>query len=102
MTGEKNYLKEVKTYSNRHVTFCDGAKGKIIRKGKLDYSSVHSLDDVLLIEGLIANLISIGHLCDQELCVKLNHYECIISNKYMEQIMKGTISSCNWYMWCPK
>lgn len=57
---EKNYLKEVKSYSNSYVIFGDGAKGKIVGKGKLDYLGLPNLDDVPLIKRLIANLISIN------------------------------------------
>lgn len=68
MIGEKNYLKEVKHYSNNYVTFGDGVKRKITGKGKLNYLGLSTLDDVLLVESLITNLISISQLCDQKLC----------------------------------
>lgn len=89
MIGEKNYLKEVKSYSNNYVTFGDGVKRKITRKGKLNYLGLSTLDDVLLVKSLITNLTSISQLCDQELCVNFNCSECIVTNKQLEQIMKG-------------
>lgn len=67
MTREKNYLKEVKTYTNNSVIFGDSVKCKIVGKRRLMYLSIPNLKYVLLVEGLMANLISIAQLYDQEL-----------------------------------
>jgi hypothetical protein len=61
MMGEKNYLKEVKPYSNSYVTFGNGAKGRIKGISKLVSPGLPCLDDVLLVEGLAANLTSISY-----------------------------------------
>lgn len=60
ITGERLYLKELQPYSNIYVTFGDGAKGRIKRIGKVVYSSLPSLDNVLLMESLTTNLIIIS------------------------------------------
>lgn len=98
MTREKDYLKDLKSYFNRYVTFDYRAKGIIVGKGNLDYPGLPSLDVVLIVEGLTANLISIRQLCDQELSFNLNHSKRTFTYKRMEKIMKGTISSYNFYM----
>ncbi|KAK2359751.1 hypothetical protein QL285_085096 [Trifolium repens] len=98
MTREKAYLKEVKNYSNSYVTFSDGAKGKIKGIGKLSGLELPNLDNVLLVEGLTVNLISISQLCDQGLKASFNNSECIVSNKDQE-IMKGSRSKDNCYLW---
>jgi hypothetical protein len=67
MTGMKNFLSDLKAYSTSYVTFGDGAKGKIKGIGKLVRTGSPLLDDVLLVEGLTANLIIISQLCDQGL-----------------------------------
>ena len=69
MTGVKNLLVDIKSYSTSYVTFGDGAKGETKGVGKLEYSGVSKLDNVLLVKGLTANLISISQLCDQGLKV---------------------------------
>lgn len=61
MSGENNYLNQVKPYSNSYVTLGDGVKDKIVGKRKMDYPDLPSLDGVLLVEGLTTNLISISH-----------------------------------------
>ncbi|CAL8097233.1 unnamed protein product [Prunus armeniaca] len=47
------------------VTFGDGRKSKILGKGKIMATGTPSLDNVLLVENLQANLISVSQLCDE-------------------------------------
>jgi hypothetical protein len=47
MMGEKNYLKEVKPYSNSYVTFGNGAKGRIKGISKLVSPGLPCLGDEL-------------------------------------------------------
>jgi DNA-binding FrmR family transcriptional regulator len=67
MTGEKKYLRELNSHSEGHITFGDRAKGKVKGIGKLTDSGSPCLDDVLLVEGLTENLVSISQLCEQGL-----------------------------------
>lgn len=74
MIGDNNYLKEVVPYTNNYVTFGDGAKDKIMGKGKQVYVYLPNLEDDLIVEGMNSNLISINQLCDQNLCV---NFDCL-------------------------
>ncbi|GAU28621.1 hypothetical protein TSUD_55650 [Trifolium subterraneum] len=67
MTSEKKYLNEINPYTTSFVTFGDGAKGEIKGIGNLINKGLPKLNDVLLVKGLTANLISISQLCDQGL-----------------------------------
>jgi hypothetical protein len=62
MTGVDKYLEDVRPYVTIFVTFGDGAKGKIVGICNLVKHGVPRLDDVLLVKGLTANLISISQL----------------------------------------
>ena len=62
-------LSNLKPVSARKVTFGDGAIGKIIGKEWLNFQGLPTLDDVMLVEGLTTNLISISQLCDEGLNV---------------------------------
>lgn len=95
MTEEKTYLEMIKSYTNSYVTFGDGAKVRIKGMGKLIYPSLPSLDNVLLIEGLTSNLISIIQLCNQGLKVRFNKLKYFISSQGQELVMKGTRSKDN-------
>lgn len=99
MIVEKTYLEELKYYSNSYVTFCDGAKGIINGTGKMVSPSLPCLNDMLLVEGLTTNLISISQLCDQGFNVNFSKSECIVTNKDQEVLMKRLRSKDNFYMW---
>jgi hypothetical protein len=99
MTGNKNLLTGLHPHATSYVTFGDGAKGEIKGIGKLNCPGVPNLDNVLLVKGLTANLISISQLCDQGLNVNFTKTECLITNKENEVIMKGVRSKDNCYMW---
>jgi hypothetical protein len=67
MTGNENYFEYIYPCEKGYVTFGDDGKGKIRGKGKLIRNNLPNLDNVLFVEGLYSNLISISQLCDQGL-----------------------------------
>lgn len=60
MTGNKSVLIDLQNSSEESVVFGDGARGKIKGIGKLNIHGMPSLEGVLLVEGLTANMISIS------------------------------------------
>lgn len=60
MTGNKAFLNNLVSYDAGFVTFGDGFKSKILSKGLLTMSGLPLLKDVLLMDGLKANLLSIS------------------------------------------
>ena len=54
------------------VTFRGNTKEKIIRTGKVGKNSSSCIDDVMLVEGLAYNLLSISQLCDKDCKVTFN------------------------------
>ncbi|KAK2451628.1 putative mitochondrial protein [Trifolium repens] len=99
MTGVETYLKDLKGYASSSVTFGDGAKGEILGIGKLVNKELPNLENVLLVKGLTANLISISQLCDQGLRVNFTKEECLVSNDQGEILMRGGRSKDNCYLW---
>jgi hypothetical protein len=81
------------------VTFGDGAKGKIKGVGKLDSPGVPELNNVLLVKGLTANLISISQLCDQGFYVQFTKELCVVMNGCNQEVMRGARSKDNCYLW---
>ena len=102
MTGVNQILENVRSYTSSHVTFGDGAKGKILGVGKLVSTGLPKLDNVLLVRGLTANLISISQLCDQGMKVNFNKAECLVTDGVGEVTMRGIRSKDNCYLWVPK
>lgn len=99
MIGEKYFVTNIQPCGSGHVTFGDGAKGKVVGKGQLNYPRLPVLQDVILVEGLIANLISISKLCDQGLSVNFSKDKCIVTDKDNNTVMSGTRSSDDCYQW---
>jgi len=99
MTGVDKFLENVRPYVTSYVTFSDEGKGKIVGIGNLVSEGLQRLDNVLLVKGLTANLISISQLCDQGLSVSFSKLECQITDEKGKVSMKGTRSKDNCYLW---
>ena len=56
------------------------------------------LDNVLLVNELKLNLISISQLCDDNLLVQFTKESCLVSNNSTSCVMEGKRSSDNCYM----
>ncbi|KAK2426713.1 putative mitochondrial protein [Trifolium repens] len=101
MTGEEKYLINVRSYNASFVTFGDGAKGEIVGIGDLISHELPNLENVLLVKGLTANLISINQLCDQGMKVNFTKYECLVNNEEGQLMLRGSRSKDNCYLWMP-
>ncbi|PNX57810.1 serine/threonine protein kinase SRPK1, partial [Trifolium pratense] len=99
MTEVEGYLANLKSYATSFVTFGDGAKGEIKGIGNLIDNGLPNLDNVLLVKGLTANLISISQLCDQGMKVNFTQSECLVTNEEGKLVMKGVRSKDNCYLW---
>ncbi|XP_073277698.1 uncharacterized protein [Primulina huaijiensis] len=76
MTGSREYLIDYVDQKCGRVTYGGGAKGKIVGKGTLNVEGLPKLHNVLHVEGLNSNLISISQLCDDNLHVKFDKHTC--------------------------
>ncbi|KAG9453128.1 hypothetical protein H6P81_006032 [Aristolochia fimbriata] len=76
MTRCIEFLTNLHKENGGQVTFGDGAKGYVVGKGDLNDQGLPKLKNVLLVDGLKANLISISQLCDQNLYVKFTKDGC--------------------------
>lgn len=64
MTGNKCLLKNYKNCSVGEVTFGDGQKSEVVCKGPMMLPGLPNLKNVLHVDDLKVNLISIGQICD--------------------------------------
>ena len=78
MTGKIGYIENIRPCEKGFVTFGDGGKGKICGIGNLISSGLPNLENVFLVEGLCANLISITQLCDQGMEAIFEKFGCKI------------------------
>ncbi|KAM5570153.1 hypothetical protein ABKV19_017253, partial [Rosa sericea] len=98
MTGDKAWFSSFQDECiTGSVTFGDGRKAKILARGTVNTPGVPNLKNVLYVEGLTANLISVSHLADDYEDVWFNKQRCVILNKKGEGIMGGKRSFDNCY-----
>ncbi|XP_024177901.1 uncharacterized protein LOC112183800 [Rosa chinensis] len=77
MTGDKAWFISFEDESTTgSVTFGDGRKAKILARGTVNTPGIPNLKNVLYVEGLTANLISVSHLADDYEDVWFNKQRC--------------------------
>ena len=78
MTGKATFFIKLDEYDGGFVTFGDNGKGKIVAIGKVGKSFSSFINDVLLVDGLKHNLLSISQLCDLGYEVIFRKLDCLI------------------------
>ena len=78
MTGDKSKFCLLTESDGGQVTFRKNSKGKIIGSGKVGKNLSSCIDDVMLVEGLAYNLLSISQLCDKGHRVLFDNEACTI------------------------
>ena len=81
---EKNFNLTVR--DGGKVIFGGKEKGKIIRQGKVSEDPSYSIDDVLLVEGLNYNLLSISQLYDKGNRVIFEFNKCKIVDIFSNEV----------------
>ena len=78
MTGDPSHFSMLTSKEEGYVTFGDNNQGKIIGMGTIGNKLKFSIYDVLLVDGLKHNLLSINQLCDKGYIVRFKSNMCII------------------------
>jgi len=90
MTGDKKKFKNFKRKEQGFVTYGDNNKGKILGMGDVSGGNTLEIKDVLYVEGLKYNLLSISQLCDKGLKVISESDYCTIHQKDSKEVtLKG-------------
>jgi hypothetical protein len=73
MTGSKEMVKELRTSSSTagYVTYGDSSRSKVLGLGKVVVSHNVTVEDVMLVESLSYNLLSIAQLANMVLQLSL-------------------------------
>ncbi|XP_073016746.1 uncharacterized protein [Primulina eburnea] len=88
MTGNKDLLSEVVDLKGPTITFGDNSKGKAMGKGKITHGKI-IIKDVLLLENLCYNLISISQLCDNGYTVEFHKEKCMVKTNAGYTVLTG-------------
>jgi thiamine kinase-like enzyme len=73
------------TNSNENIIFGDNSKGEVIGLGKVAITLEHSITNVLHVDSLSYNLLSISQLCEMG-------YNCLFTDKGVEVFRRGDSS----------
>ena len=87
MTGEHKLLSTLKSKDDGNVTFGDNSKGKIVGIGNIGNPEDPSIENVLLVDGLKHNLISISQLCDKGYKVIFDKKVCTIIDTITKKVL---------------
>jgi len=82
MTGDNSKFVKWHLKHEGHVTYGDNNIERILDRGTAGDKNTFLINEVLFVEGLKHNLLSISHLCDKnyQLIFKPNIYEISLSN----------------------
>src|SRR5438034_8408354 len=74
MTGEKNMFSSLQlNHDAQEIVFGDSGKGEVVGVGKIPISNDQSISNVLLVDSLSYNLLSVSQLCEMV-------YNCLFTN----------------------
>ena len=80
MTGDQSLFKVFESKKGGNATFCDGSKSQIKGKGIISLPGLPDIANVLYVEGLRVNLLSISQICDQDFMVLFSKGKCLVMN----------------------
>ncbi|WVZ63247.1 hypothetical protein U9M48_012892 [Paspalum notatum var. saurae] len=92
MTGDSRMFPSLSSNVEEYdkITFGDNSKGKVEGLGKIEISSEYSISNVLLVDSLNFNLLSVGQLCDLGFQCLFKPNEVIVSKiDGGEEVFKG-------------
>ena len=67
------------------VTFGDNSKARAVGIGSVDFIGTKQVEQVLLVDGLKHNLLSISQLCNEGNIVTFEHDKCIIKSPEIKE-----------------
>ena len=82
MTGNRKLLSNIKECERGDVTFGDNQKGRVIGIGNVSSKYDNFIKNVMLVDNLKYNLISVSQLCDKNVDVKFEKNAWHIINPF--------------------
>lgn len=96
-TGDKTLFKHLKERKDDFVTFGNGSRSQVLGKGSVEIPGLPIKKEVVYIDGLKANLLSISQLCDDDYLVQFSMKKCLVFNEDGIQVICGRRTSDNCY-----
>jgi len=89
MIGDKSKFAKLELKEEGFVTYSDNNKGRILRSGVISNEASFNIHNVILVEGLKHNSISISQLCDKGFKVVFEPNHCLIYDVYGSIVLVG-------------
>ena len=97
MTGDRSLFKVFESKKGGNVTFGDGSKSQIKGKGIIPLPGLPDIANVLYMEGLKVNLLSISQICDQDFMVLFSKGKCLVMDESGKKLINGVYTLDNCY-----
>ena len=96
MTRDRSLFKVFESKKGGNVTFGDGSKSQIKGKGTISLPGLLDITNVLYVEGLRVNLLSISQLCDQDFMVLFSKGKYLVLDESGKKLISGvrTLDNC--------
>ena len=98
MSGEEQLFNNVTKQDLGSVTFDDNSKARAVGIGSVGFTGTTQVEQVLLINGLKYNLLSISQLCDKRNIIIFKKGQCIIKTLELEETRFITQRHKNMYV----
>ena len=89
MIGDRSLVKVFKSKKGGNVTFGDRSKSQIKGKGIISLPRLPDIANVLYVEGLRVNLLSISQIYDQDFMVLFLKGKCLVMDESRKKLISG-------------
>ncbi|XP_022868632.1 uncharacterized protein LOC111388180 [Olea europaea var. sylvestris] len=97
MCGNKSLFTTLDECNGGMVTFGDGGSAPILGKGTVQMLGLPVISNVLYVEGLKSNLLSISQICDDDFEVSFVQKRCTVYDSSGGVVLEGVRTSDNCY-----
>ena len=96
MTGDRSLFKVFESKKGGNITFGDGSKSQVKGKGIISLPGLPDIANVLYVETLRVNLLSISQICDQNFMVLFSKGKCLVMNESGKKLISAirTLDNC--------
>ena len=99
MTGNRSLFKVFESKNGGNVTFGDGSKSQIKRKGIISLPGLLDIANFLYVEGLRVNLLSISQIRDQDFMVLFSKGKFLVMDEFGKKLISGVHTLDNFMDW---
>ena len=97
MTGDRSLFKVFESKKGGNVIFGDGSKSHIKGKGIISLPRLLNIANVLYVEGLRVNLLSISQICDQDFMILFSNGKCLVMDESRKKLISDVCPLDNCY-----